>query len=149
LSIKPEFADAIFSGTKDFEFRRTIFRSDSVDRVVVYASAPVSQVVGVFAIEDLLCLSVHALWNETKHAAGIDRRRFLQYFAGRRVGHALRIGRRLRFQQPLDLAHFAVRRAPQSFVYLASGPHADALPGRGRGRGVQAARAAPGLPLPS
>lgn len=39
LSIKPEFAEKIFSGEKKFEFRRSIFKDKTVKTVLVYASA--------------------------------------------------------------------------------------------------------------
>jgi predicted transcriptional regulator len=35
LSIKPEFADKIFEGTKLFEFRRSIFKNEKIKKVVV------------------------------------------------------------------------------------------------------------------
>ena len=42
LSIKPEFANKIFEGTKRFEFRKSIFKKE-VKTVVVYASSPLQQ----------------------------------------------------------------------------------------------------------
>ncbi len=41
LSIRPQYADAIFRGEKRFEFRRAMFRKE-VDVVVVYTTSPVS-----------------------------------------------------------------------------------------------------------
>ena len=41
LSIKPEFADMIFAGTKRYEFRRAIFKRNDLEGVLVYASSPV------------------------------------------------------------------------------------------------------------
>lgn len=43
LSIKPEFADKIFEGTKQFEFRKSIFKDKTVRKVVVYASSPIQK----------------------------------------------------------------------------------------------------------
>ncbi len=43
LSIKPEFASAIFSGEKLYEFRKAVFRNRSVDKVYVYALGHRSQ----------------------------------------------------------------------------------------------------------
>jgi predicted TIM-barrel fold metal-dependent hydrolase len=45
LSIKPHYAEAIFSGRKRYEFRRSIFRED-IRVVIVYMSSPVMEVVG-------------------------------------------------------------------------------------------------------
>ena len=50
LSIKPEFADKIFNGTKKYEFRRSIFK-ENIKIIVVYVSYPVQEIVGEFEIE--------------------------------------------------------------------------------------------------
>ena len=50
LSIKPEFANKIFNGTKKFEFRRTLFKNKEIKMIIVYASAPISKVIGEFEI---------------------------------------------------------------------------------------------------
>ena len=51
LSIKPEFANKIFNGTKKFEFRRTLFKNKEIKMIIVYASAPISKVIGEFEID--------------------------------------------------------------------------------------------------
>ncbi len=118
LSIKPPFADAIFDGTKRFEYRRLLYRNDEVDRVVVYASAPVGRVIGEFQVRGTLSLGVRQLWARTQHAAGIDRTTFDAYFAGCTTGHAIKIGRKTRFPKPIELSRLGLVRAPQSFQYL-------------------------------
>ena len=46
LSIKPEFANKIFEGTKKYEFRRAIFKNPNIKKVVVYSSSPVKKIIG-------------------------------------------------------------------------------------------------------
>lgn len=117
MSIKPQYAEAIFRGEKRFEFRRAIFRR-KVDVVVVYTTSPVSQVVGEFDIDGIICDTVEALWKRTRHSAGIDRKRFFGYFNGRAAGFAIAIGSVRRYRRPLNLsASFGVR-PPQSFMYI-------------------------------
>ena len=50
LSIKPEFADKIFNGTKKYEFRKSIFKNKDVDTVVVYASSPCKYIINWYTI---------------------------------------------------------------------------------------------------
>ena len=116
LSIRPQYAEAILRGEKRFEFRRTAFRQ-SVEVVIVYITSPVCQVVGEFDVEEVLADSVAALWIRTKSYAGINRRRFFEYFKGRNTGYAIVIGNVRRYRRPLDIATFGVR-PPQSFVYV-------------------------------
>ena len=77
LSIKPEYAEAIFSGKKRFEFRRSIFRAD-IQVVIVYITNPVGQVAGEFSVKDIITDDVDALHGTAPRIlmAGIDRRKF-------------------------------------------------------------------------
>jgi predicted transcriptional regulator len=118
LSIRPQYADAIFRGEKRFEFRRAIFRKP-VGVVVVYITSPVSRVVGEFDVKEILSDTVEALWSRTKNSAGIEQHRFFDYFDGRDVGHAIVIGAVRSYRKPLDLALAFGVRPPQSFIYLA------------------------------
>lgn len=65
LSIKPEFADKIFNGTKKYEFRKNIFKNKDVDTVVVYASSPWKYIIGEFKIDAILCGNVDSIWKQT------------------------------------------------------------------------------------
>ena len=40
LSLRPEFAERIFDGTKKYEYRKRVFVREDVDKVVVYATDP-------------------------------------------------------------------------------------------------------------
>ena len=126
LSIKPIFAERIFSGQKQYEFRKAIFRDQSVKKIFVYASAPISQVIGEFYIEDILKLSPEKLWKITNKQAGISKDYFDQYFHGRSCGYAIKIGEAIRYESPLQLkTHFKLKQAPQSFAYV---PNLHTLP---------------------
>jgi predicted transcriptional regulator len=120
LSIKPKFAHAILEGTKTFEFRRTIFRSPTVHKIVIYASSPISRVIGEFMIGGILALDPKRLWEETAGGAGVDREFFDDYFRGRDIGYALKVRFPKRYAKHLVLSdHFGLLRPPQSFCYLA------------------------------
>ncbi len=118
LSIKPEFADKIFTGEKKYEFRRAIFKNRNIKKVVVYASAPVSKVIGEFEVEDILTADLHDLWNQTKDDAGITREYFFEYFEGRESGYAIKVKKIIRYSTPHCIeTRFGVK-PPQSFVYV-------------------------------
>ena len=117
LSIKPPYAEAIFRGEKRFEFRRAIFRQ-AVDVVVVYITSPTCRVVGEFDVTEVISDSVEDLWTRTSPYAGIDRSAFLNYFTGREIAHAIRIGKVRKYKKPLELIKTYGIRAPQSFVYI-------------------------------
>ena len=117
LSIRPEYARAIFSGDKRFEFRRVVFKRP-VDVVVVYATSPIRKVLGEFDVKQVVSDSVDQLWENTKKRAGIDRQKFFNYFSNVETGFAIEIGETRQYEEPLCLdCHFGVR-PPQSFQYL-------------------------------
>jgi predicted transcriptional regulator len=118
LSIKPEFALKIFDGTKKYEFRRSIFKRDDVDTVVVYASSPMQQVIGEFEIKDILCLEVESLWQITQQFAGIDKDFYDEYFADKEMAFAIQVGKIYKFSKPKRLLDYDMNYAPQSFAYL-------------------------------
>ena len=119
LSIKPEFVEKIFSGLKRYEFRRVIFKSKSVNKVVVYASHPVQRVVGEFEVDGILALSRNQLWQQTKQFSGIAKTYFDEYFADKEMAYAIKIKSAKRYARPMTLEYLCPSaRPPQSFMYL-------------------------------
>ena len=118
LSIKPEFVAKIFSNEKQYEFRKVIFKDKQVKDVVIYASSPVSKVVGEFKIDKIIEDTPDKVWKLTKDKAGITKSYFDEYFRGKRVANAIKIKQATRYDKPIDLQELGVKRAPQSFMYL-------------------------------
>ena len=118
LSIKPEFALKIFDGSKKYEYRRSIFKRNEVNIVVVYASDPIKKVIGEFEIGDILHEEPDELWANTKNHAGISKGRFLEYFTNKAKGYAIKVKSTRMYDTPLPLKSFMVSSPPQSFMYL-------------------------------
>ncbi|MCK9628609.1 MAG: hypothetical protein M0R37_08480, partial [Bacteroidales bacterium] len=118
LSIKPEFANKIFEGDKKFEFRRSIFKNKNVSKVIVYASSPISKVIGEFEIGEILFKDLKTLWKETKEFSGITEDYFYEYFVGKENGFALEVKRVKRYKQELSIKESFGKVPPQSFAYI-------------------------------
>lgn len=118
LSIKPEFAEKIFNGTKKYEFRKSIFKNKDVDTIVVYASSPWQYVIGEFKIETILSDNVDRIWEQTHEFSGISEKFFRMYFAHKTNAFAIKIGHVTRYKKHKKLRDYNVNFAPQSFVYL-------------------------------
>lgn len=116
LSIKPEYASRIFAGEKLFEYRRRIF-TKSVRKVVVYASAPVSMIIGEFLIEEVIHSDLPSLWRHTHREGGISQQEFYTYFADQESGYAIRIGGAKLYRSPRRIDSYGIK-PPQSYVYL-------------------------------
>jgi len=118
LSIKPEFAEKIFTGEKKYEFRRTIFKRADVRGVMVYASAPISKVVGEFEIDTIISADLDILWAKTKSSSGITEKYFFSYFNNKDSGYAIKINRPVRYKSPLCVKGDLGMKPPQSYVYI-------------------------------
>jgi len=118
LSIKPEFAESIFDGSKKYEFRKAIFKNPDIKTVVVYASSPVQRVIGEFDIETILKASPDELWKETKDASGITEEFFFDYFQNRDTAFAIKVKNIHRFKKTLCLRKSYNKTPPQSFCYV-------------------------------
>jgi predicted transcriptional regulator len=117
LSIKPEFADKIFDGTKKFEFRKAIFKNQNVTSVLVYSSSPVQKVIGEFQIRNIFNRDLKTLWEMTKEFSGITEEYFYKYFAEREYGFAIEIEKKIKFKTPKCLKADYNLTPPQSFAY--------------------------------
>ncbi len=117
LSIKPEFANKIFDGTKRFEFRKAIFKNTDIKTVIVYASSPVQKVIGEFEIKRIINKDIDSLWELTQTDSGISEDYFYKYFQDRSEGFAIEIKTYKKYKQPKNLMKDFNLVPPQSFAY--------------------------------
>lgn len=113
LSIKPEYVREIIAGHKCYEYRTKVF-SQSVEKVYIYASSPVSKVVGEFYPVNILIGRPADIWQMTKAYSGITEQLFEEYFEGRKVAYAISIQNLKIYDIPKTLPF----RAPQSYRYI-------------------------------
>ncbi len=117
LSIKPEYAKVILEGKKQFEFRKTRCRTD-VTRIIFYASSPQKQVVGEAEIDEILEDTPANVWKIAKNAAGVSKKFFDTYYAGKNLAIAYRLKNVKIYDIPRTLADYNIKNAPQSYRYL-------------------------------
>lgn len=120
MSIRPEFALRLMAGDKLAEFRRAA-PTRPISHVVVYASHPVSAIIGMFEVARIDEASPHRLWQAFSGVAGIGRDAFFKYFSGRKSGFALVVKKTQKLKRPVPLGGPGLpTRPPQSFMYLDS-----------------------------
>lgn len=118
LSLRPNFCQSIFDGHKVYEYRKRVFNRSDVDKVYIYASKPISKVVGYFTIKRIICESPSMVWDMTHKQGGITKKQFNDYFKGNKIAHAIEIDEVVKFDTPIDprkvIKDFT---APQNFTY--------------------------------
>lgn len=117
LSIKPEYVEKIFNGSKKFEFRRRCCKK-TIRKIVIYATSPVKKVVGEIEVKRILKDSPYQLWEKTKNYAGISESLFFDYFCDCTIAYAYEAKKVVKYNKEKDLIEFGIKKAPQSFVYL-------------------------------
>jgi predicted transcriptional regulator len=120
MPIKPVYVERILSGQKLFEFRRTSIRQDTT-HLILYSSSPVKRIMGVAEVSSILTASPTVTWERTKHAAGISRRLFREYFKGSKKASAIEIQSVFTLNNPLAPHEIIPKfHIPQSYRYVDS-----------------------------
>lgn len=119
FSIKPEFVSEIFSGTKKFEYRKSIFKDPNVETMVIYATMPVGKIIGECKIGKILQGSPNDVWEMTHKNSGIKKDFFDSYFKGRSKAYAIELKETSLYVKPrylIDVQGTSI--PPQSFRYI-------------------------------
>jgi len=123
LSIKPKYVKEILSGAKQYEFRKQIFKNDSVETVFIYSSSPQKKIVACFRVGNIVEGHPDYLWEQFCDVSGLSEREFFEYFSDRDTGYAIQIEDLEPFSEPVDPHHVFERFiAPQSFCYVDDSP---------------------------
>ena len=117
VSINPEYVEKIFSGQKEFEFRKNRCKYDAT-KMLIYCTYPVMKVVGEADIIEIIEDVPAVVWAKTKAKAGISKKFYDSYFSGRSKAVAYKLANIKKYKNQKTLSSFGVSAAPQSFVYL-------------------------------
>jgi predicted transcriptional regulator len=116
MSIRPQYAEAILSGSKLYELRRRRPSFGAGSRVIVYSSSPDQQLLGTFEAGAILEANPETLWKLVRGQAGVDRPAFAAYFVGCDLAYAIEV------RSPQRLKPTRLRfRPPQSYLFLRGG----------------------------
>lgn len=119
LSIKPKYVKEILSGAKQYEFRKRIFKSETVKTVYIYSTSPEKKIVARFQLGEIIKNHPDFLWEQYCDVSGLSEHEFFEYFSDRDTGYAIRIEELEEFAQPMDPRSVIERFvAPQSFRYV-------------------------------
>jgi predicted transcriptional regulator len=103
---------------KKYEFRRRIFKRD-VEQVLIYATSPVSRIVGRFKAGRIIEDRPDNLWESLHEFSGINQLAFYEYFKGSKKGFAIEITDFFMFEQPIDPKRLMFNFSPpQSYKYV-------------------------------
>ena len=122
LSIRPRFAELILSGAKSVELRRVRPKVIEGDLVLLYASSPVRELIGVCTVAWVEVAPTSELWKRHGRRSGLQRPEFDSYFEGAARSVAISVQDARRVIRPRTLDELRQRLPgfvpPQSFSYV-------------------------------
>ncbi len=117
ISINPEHVQNIINGTKKYEYRKIAAKQD-VSSILIYETTPVKRIVAEAEILEVLMCSPSELWYKTKEGSGVSKEFYDEYFRGKEIAYAYKLGKIKVYKQPKTLYDYGIKAAPQSFVYV-------------------------------
>ena len=121
MSIRPNFAEAILTGSKTFELRRRFPSITEGTTVILYASSPRRAIVGTFVAGVTKAASASELWAMVGTDLGLSQLAFGTYLEGARDPVAIEVTQPVRFTREIELTEMreTLQLEPaQSFRYL-------------------------------
>ena len=117
LSIKPKYAKVILEGNKLYEFRKSKPKT-GVDlggcRIIKKKKEGKEEA----TIDEILEGTPKEVWEIAKSAAGITKKFYFSYYAGKDKAIAYKLKDVVVYETPKCLSEYGLNQAPQSFVYL-------------------------------
>ena len=122
MSIRPQYANKIFDGSKTVELRRIKPKFlGNGDLVFIYVSSPVKSLLGAFVVSSVVEKPLASLWNAVRNRAGISKAEFLNYYVGAQFGVAIFIKDVWLLHKPIHLTDLKRQvkdfHPPQSYRY--------------------------------
>ena len=118
ISIKPEYVNEILSGRKKYEYRKVKAKKENVDKMIIYATAPIMKVVAEVEILKILEDTPDLIWENTKEYSGINKFFYDKYYENRNIAIAYQLGKIDKYNKPKELSDLGISYSPQSFIYI-------------------------------
>ncbi len=122
IALRPQYWEMYKDGSKIWELRKDTHSPRGVDGLVIYATAPVSRIVGEVDLVSAHVGDVDDVWDVVKGGCGITREQYDLYYQDQETAIAYRLGNVWEYSPSLD-----ARRAPQGYKYLRQGVYEGML----------------------
>ncbi len=122
LSIRPQYAEKIFEGSKKVELRR--IRPKQIqkgDLVLIYVSSPLQSLAGAFKVDEITKKPLVELWGLVRDIAGLTKEEFYSYYQGVNTGVGIFFSQVWSLREPIKIQDWQEQgisfHPPQGFRY--------------------------------
>lgn len=122
ISILPEYVEKILKGKKTIELRKRSFPDIPNCRMWIYATAPISAIVGTAQVEEVFKGTPTEIWNKFNGRSGVSKEVFQQYYEACNDAYAIKIKNPVALKKKIPLQKLKELcdgfSAPQYFRYI-------------------------------
>lgn len=122
LSIKPQYVEQIFNGSKTIELRKSLPSAKVGDTIIVYSTVPIKAIVGICKIDNIIIETPENIWLKYSNKLGISYKDFWEYYknSNKSVGIFISIICKFELRIPLsDIKKIHPSfHPPQCFKYI-------------------------------
>lgn len=122
LSIRPQYAEKIFEGSKKVELRRVRPKQFlKGDLALLYVSSPIRSLVGAFKVDRIIEKPISELWYLVQDIAGVTKKEFCNYYQGVNTGIGIFFSEVWSLREPMKIQDWQEKgisfHPPQGFRY--------------------------------
>jgi predicted transcriptional regulator len=122
ISVKEEYTNRIFDGTKKIELRKAKPNVTPGDHIIIYCTSPIKAIVGVATVKEIIAYSPQRMWKIHSKDLGISKSAYLKYYGNseRAIGIVLSEVEKLNYTICLSLIKEQLPSftPPQTYKYF-------------------------------
>ena len=118
ISIKPQYAAAIYAGTKTYELRKCHPNIFVGTPMLIYETSPVKRVTGMAYYNGTFEDTPLNIWCRLYRWLGITKGAYMEYYKNDSIAYAWQLLKVKQFTKPMELSDFSISRPPQSYQFI-------------------------------
>lgn len=118
ISTTPKHANLLLDDPSKNVLFYKVTPTNKVERVLVYATAPVSAVVGEFDLAEIKVSAKSTSWQKYASKSVFTKKEFDEYYHEKNEAHAIVASKSFRYSKPKNLKDYNMSKGPSGFQYL-------------------------------
>ena len=118
ISIKPKYAAQIYDGTKLYEIRKVLPKHFDWGDTIYFYESGTGVITGRAIVDVIVSGEPEYLYKKIQTGLGIGYDDYKKYVSNAKQVYYIGLADATKFNRPLTLHDFDLKRAPQSFCYL-------------------------------
>ncbi|MDO8467818.1 MAG: hypothetical protein Q7S56_02640 [Nanoarchaeota archaeon] len=115
MSIKKEYGMNLLEHKALWEYRRRKSRIDVGDRILLYATAPDSELIGEFIVGEVITGSPNDVWEKTKKDVCYQKNEVVPYLESGDFPISFKVNKPKKYQQAISIYKIPFFRPPMSY----------------------------------